>query len=139
MALTLAFPVWQKENKTSQEKVTLTFYTLSHQKNNKSTQNTSTIYLTVLAIGVGLTAGYSIFRYDKRMIQLGLGLLNSILMSAILGLMMYTILQTDQKTTGQGVYQMGFFLPVIALLANLLANRFIRKDEKLVRSIDRMR
>jgi len=30
-------------------------------------------------------------------------------------------------------------MPVAALLFNVLANKFIRKDEKLVRSVDRIR
>jgi hypothetical protein len=39
----------------------------------------------------------------------------------------------------QGNYLMGFYLPVVALLFNLLSNRFIRKDEMLVKSADRIR
>ncbi|MDH3711846.1 MAG: DUF4293 domain-containing protein [Cyclobacteriaceae bacterium] len=31
------------------------------------------------------------------------------------------------------------YLPAVALILNLLANRFIRRDESLVRSVDRLR
>ena len=33
----------------------------------------------------------------------------------------------------------GLFLPAAALICNMIANRFIRKDERLVRSVDRIR
>jgi hypothetical protein len=34
---------------------------------------------------------------------------------------------------------MGLYLPIAAMICNILANRFIRRDENLVRSADRMR
>ena len=33
----------------------------------------------------------------------------------------------------------GFLFPVVALILNVMANRFIRNDEKLVKSADRFR
>ena len=41
--------------------------------------------------------------------------------------------------TSVGEYQVGFFLTPVAAICNILANRFIRRDEKLVRSVDRIR
>jgi hypothetical protein len=38
-----------------------------------------------------------------------------------------------------GTFEAGFYLPTLALILNLLANRFIRRDEQLVRSMDRLR
>ena len=37
-----------------------------------------------------------------------------------------------------GQYGLGIWLPGIAVLCNLLSNRFIRKDEKLVRDSERL-
>ncbi|HOO10052.1 MAG TPA: DUF4293 family protein [Cyclobacteriaceae bacterium] len=34
---------------------------------------------------------------------------------------------------------MALFLPIVAMVSNMVANRFIRKDEKLVRDSDRLR
>jgi hypothetical protein len=39
----------------------------------------------------------------------------------------------------QGKYGYGFYALVVALLANMIANRLIRKDEMLVQSSNRMR
>ncbi|WP_332913669.1 DUF4293 family protein [Algoriphagus boritolerans] len=38
-----------------------------------------------------------------------------------------------------GSYQLGFWAILAAMVCNMLANRFIRKDEALVRSVDRIR
>jgi len=38
-----------------------------------------------------------------------------------------------------GTYQIGFWAILVAMVSNMLANRFIRKDEALVRSVDRIR
>ena len=41
--------------------------------------------------------------------------------------------------TQSGQFLLGFYLPVVGMLNNFLAMRFIRKDEALVRSADRIR
>jgi hypothetical protein len=38
-----------------------------------------------------------------------------------------------------GQYLIGTYLPMGAMVCNLIANRFIRRDENLVRSADRLR
>lgn len=88
-----------------------------------------------------IIALYELFRYDNRGLQLKLGTLNNLLVLAMLISILYL---TRQKAalllvSAPGKYQAGFFLLIIALASNLLANHFIKKDEKLVRSADRMR
>jgi hypothetical protein len=39
----------------------------------------------------------------------------------------------------QGQYGFGFYAMVVSLLANMIANRLVRKDEMLVQSSNRMR
>ena len=39
----------------------------------------------------------------------------------------------------RGLFKPGYFLPLGAMILNSLANRFIKKDEDLVRSVDRIR
>ena len=48
--------------------------------------------------------------------------------------------QQEFAPDSMGQYMLpGFFLPAIAMVFNILANRFIRRDENLVRSVDRLR
>lgn len=97
-------------------------------------------------IGMGcwlaaMVAFYELLRYDNRSLQLKLGMLNNLLVSAVLFSILYLTSQPTPQMLERapGKYQLGFFLLIIALVSNLLANYFIRRDEKLVRSADRMR
>lgn len=65
-------------------------------------------------------------------------LLNVIL---IVGLLFYYIPTIEENTATSSNYQGAYsiYLPLVALIFTLLAQRFIRKDEKLVRSVDRLR
>jgi len=88
-----------------------------------------------------IVALYELFRYDNRGLQLKLGALNNLIVLTMLFSILYL---TRQKAALSLVsvsdrYHLGFFLLIIALAGNLLASHFIRKDEKLVRSADRMR
>lgn len=88
-----------------------------------------------------IVALYELFRYDSRGLQLQLGTLNNLLVLVILISILYLTrqqtIQLSESTPGK--YQLGFYLLILALMSNLLANHFIKKDEKLVRSADRMR
>lgn len=95
--------------------------------------------LSVISIGVSI---FSIFQHKNRVRQMVLVAFNSLLIAAALGVMAYHI-KYDAMTLGdasvEGSWTYGYFGGFVALASNWLANRFIRKDEKLVRSADRMR
>ena len=99
------------------------------------------IYIGVLALSAALSSLFSITRFTNRLLQLKLGMLTSLLISALLGSIFLAIKQGNDllNTTNKGEYLIGFFLPIGALIFNMLANRFIKKDENLVRSVDRLR
>ena len=74
--------------------------------------------------------------------QMKLGLAITFISMALLGIMAYysykvadPMLTSSQK----GYYGLGLFVPVVALILNRLATFFIKKDEDLVRSMDRIR
>ena len=100
-------------------------------------------YIAVLVIIAGLVALVSIFQFKNRLTQMKLGALNALLMAATLGISYYHIFQNEASfsPTAQGNISLGFYLPVFAMLLNILSNRFIRKDEKACQtwSVDRIR
>jgi hypothetical protein len=56
--------------------------------------------------------------------------------------MLYQILwqgQTLIQNQQQGEFSAGFFIPLAALFLNNMANRFIRRDFNLLKSVDRIR
>ena len=101
----------------------------------------NTYLISGIAILSVLVACFSIFKFKKRSLQLKLGMLNTLLLCGVLGTMFYyqNVANNIFDPEKYGQFKIGFFLPVIALLFNILANKFIRKDEKLVRSVERMR
>ena len=102
-----------------------------------------TYYIAALNGLVGLIALITIFLFTNRKRQMLLGNLNMLLIIAMIVLVFYTI----DKNTGSiksgvelmAVYKIGAYLPVLMLIFTFLANRFIKKDEELVRSADRIR
>ena len=62
-------------------------------------------------------------------------------MMAYIALATYFIYHGESKIgmETRGIFKPGYFLPLGAMILNSLANRFIKKDEDLVRSVDRIR
>ena len=141
MGVCLFSDSWQKSNANGEQAV-LDAFTLQYQAAGKLVSSTPTFYIAILNVLVAGVALYSIFQYRNRLRQIKLGALNSLLMAVLLGCLMYFSTQMGEKLlapTQQGQYTTGFFAVVIALISNTIANRFIRRDEHLVRSADRMR
>jgi len=88
----------------------------------------------------GALAILAIFLYKKRTQQIRMG--NFSFIAILIGLVLTVVLFIqdpirEQATTPED--GLGVYLPVISLVALLLAQRFIRKDEKKVQSMDRLR
>ena len=80
----------------------------------------------------------SIFRYKNRKSQFILGRLNIILNFFLLGFFVYQSLNIfgETRISEKGI---GMFLPIISIVFLALANKAIKKDESLVKSVDRLR
>lgn len=113
--------------------------TLNDPSDDTVISSQSTWYIGSLAILASLVAFISIFSFKNRLNQMKLGALNALIMAGILGISFYTIYTNEPLIDGQGSITTGFYLPAGAMMLNILANRFIRKDEKLVKSVDRLR
>lgn len=96
-------------------------------------------YLCIISV-IGLTI-LTISMYKNRKKQLLLGRINYLLILATIVLIMVDIDFVAQKLSSLDniQYKIGTFLPVAALPFVFLANRGIKKDEKLVKSLDRLR
>jgi len=148
MAAVIIFPIWEKSDPATEMRYTLdAFYWQEFQAVEKSPdswqlQKTKpTYYLAGLGALICLTALYSIFQFKKRTTQVKLGALNAFLMMAYIAVATYLIYGGESAlgTDSRGIFKPGYFLPLAAMIFNSLANRFIKKDEDLVRSVDRIR
>lgn len=98
----------------------------------------SQVYTVLLGLSTTLTL-LSIVSYKKRQNQFVIGRLNIILNLILLGLFVYRSLNLSGETPAVSEKGIGMFLPVIAIVLLVLANKAIKKDEDLVKSVDRLR
>lgn len=87
----------------------------------------------------GLLLLLAIFMFKNRKLQMRVTLFGAILV--LLGLILIPVLlfMEGQAVIDMLQVQAGMFIPVVAIVLGLLARRAIRKDEKLVQSMDRLR
>ncbi len=99
------------------------------------------IVLLILTVAGAMAAIVSLFLYNKRVLQLKISLLTLIL-SVLLPVIAFLLLYNEQNGNVQGAgltEKAGTFLPLVSIACSALAMRFIGKDEKLVKSMDRLR
>ena len=84
-----------------------------------------------------LLAMFSIFKYQNRQLQFVLGRIIIMINLFLLGILIYLSLNIPGEASSEkGI---GMFIPVVAILFAVLANKAIKKDEDLVKSVDRLR
>lgn len=94
--------------------------------------------LTILG---GAVALISIFSFRNRRLQLRLGYL-VIVLCILLPLVAMLLIYNESTVLSKGVEineGLAIYLPIIGLITTILATRYINKDNKLVKSMDRLR
>tara|TARA_B100001029_G_C15050995_1_gene450716 strand:+ start:219 stop:704 length:486 start_codon:yes stop_codon:yes gene_type:complete len=145
LVFTFFFPVWQKislNDETNSIEIIVTGYISGVDFNNG---DTSVLYdnfiISGLVIISCIVAAFSIFSYKNRLNQIKLGALNSFITSVLIIYFLYEIFYNAQyiNINDKISFLISFYLIFLAIFFNFLANRFIRKDELLVRESERIR
>ena len=142
MLSVLFLPIWSKFDPASQRTVVLTATHLAFEKAAPTeAAPISTWPIAALAVASAALALLEVFQFRNRFNQLKLGMLNFLLIVGTIGAGFYYSSLGEQLLNIKmpGTFEAGFYLPTLALMLNLLASRFIRRDERLVRSMDRLR
>jgi hypothetical protein len=131
----LVVPIWSAEV-NGEARVLTSFYYL----NNGEYQYNPYSLTAIVAVSAATIALTEITRFKNRLTQVKMGALNSMFLVGVVVCAFYFSNQLMKGLQGtQGQYGLGMWLPIVAVICNLLANRFIRRDEKLVRDSDRLR
>ena len=95
----------------------------------------SALGLTLLSALISIV---TIFLFRNRKLQFVLGRINILLNLILLGLFVYWSLTVSGETSvsEKGI---GMLTPVFSIVFLVLANKAIKKDEDLVKSVDRLR
>ena len=144
MGITIGTPLWEQTvtGSGSGDSWNLTAFMMTNlDSSGQEIQSSSKWYIAALASFAGLLALISIFQYKNRGKQMMLNMVNSLLMVVLVATVFLTTNGINQEVSSgeAGSYQLGFWAILAAMVCNMLANRFIRKDEALVRSVDRIR
>jgi hypothetical protein len=96
-----------------------------------------TEYIALFGLSTAL-ALLAIISFKKRKQQFVMNRLNMILNLILLGLFLYRTLTVPGGANApeKGI---GMFLPIVSIVFLVLANKAIKKDEDLVKSVDRLR
>ena len=98
------------------------------------------LLLVIIIIALGMLAIICIFLYKNRKLQFRLSVLGVIFS---IGFLFLEYLKVEEFIAENkiltGSYQLGALLPVVMTIFFILAARGIYKDEKLVKSLDRLR
>lgn len=143
MLLVTYFPIWTQVNADQSQAMTLTAWYLTHIEvgAEEPISLTNTFYIGILAIVAAFIALYSLSQFKNRTRQMFLNMINSLVMVVNLGIIVYLTYSVNAEfnPTASGAFVIGFYCIILAMVFNIVANRFIRKDEMLVKSVDRIR
>ena len=89
-------------------------------------------------IGSAIVALISVFLFKNRQLQFVMGRINILLNFILLGVFVYwsLTLSGEALVSEKGI---GMMIPVISIVLLVVANKAIKKDENLVKSVDRLR
>ena len=95
------------------------------------------VAISLFMVSVVITL-ITIFAFKKRKLQFVLGRINILLNFVLLGFFAYWSLSLpgEMDISEKGI---GMLLPIISIVFIALANKAIKKDEDLVKSVDRLR
>jgi len=103
-------------------------------------KNENLVFLSVplLIIGSGIMSFASLLSYKNRTRQIIGNRLNIVINFLLLGIIVYHLLSLPGETvvSEKGI---GVFIPLLVIVFLVLSNKAIIKDEKLVKSVDRLR
>jgi len=134
LVISLIFPIWSADV-NGEINVLTAFYYLKGDVYQYSPYSLTAI----MVVGSATLAIIEITKFKNRMTQMKIGALNSLFLVGASGSAVYFATQLIKANQIGGQYGAALWGLVAAVICNLLANRFIRKDEKMVRDADRLR
>jgi glucan phosphoethanolaminetransferase (alkaline phosphatase superfamily) len=141
MGVTIGTQIWEQSAGTAGSWELSAFSLIQLDASGEEIQAVSKWYIAALAAFVGLLALISIFQYKTRGKQVMINMFNALFMVGLVAAVFFTANGVNEEIGSQarGSYHIGFWAILVALVCNMVANRFIRRDEALVRSVDRIR
>lgn len=144
LSSTFFFPVWQKiemKDSDSVDIIVTGYISSAFLDNGNNGIVNDYFYIGIILITCCLLAVYSIFSYNNRLTQIKIGTINAMLTSVVVFFFLYQVFYNELylNINDKISFLISFYLIFLAIFLNFLSNRFIRKDELLVRESERIR
>ena len=114
------------------------FFNLWIDVDGQAVYSSNELLISITFYASAILAIWSMLRFKNRKIQFVINRLNMILNVFLLGFFVYRSLNLSGEisVSEKGI---GMLIPVFSIVFLVLANRAIKKDEDLVKSVDRLR
>ncbi len=103
-----------------------------------NSNNTLLVVMALLFFLSAVLTFVTVFQYKKRQLQFVLGRLAILTNFILLGILVYF----SQNLSGEIIVSekgIGLLIPILTIVLVVMANKAIKKDEELVKSVDRLR
>lgn len=124
---------------TDTVKYLLGFNGISVVEANQTVLITNTWALSAMSVLIPLIALVTIFLFKKRILQIRLTIINTVLMIGYYGLLFIYLWQASKHLNADWYLEVISAFPLIGIILNFLAIRSIGKDEALIKSLNRIR
>lgn len=138
MIATIFFPIWKGAEEDGVARILYPLHYTIDEGNGPLVNYFPYSLTAILAVASATLSMISVTRYKNRLLQMKLGAFNSLIMAGVIISAVY-FSNKFVNEFGQGYQGLGLYLPMGGVICNLVANRFIRRDEKLVRDSERIR
>lgn len=114
----------------------LGLFQISEEKTTLVTELFPLLVLTSIIVAIALI---SLFLFKKRKLQMRFSIYNTILGLSLSFLAVYYTMQIADTNSSKLSFCLGLLLPTVSSVFSFLAFRAIKKDDDLVKSVDRIR
>jgi hypothetical protein len=141
LVLAIFFPIWSTTDLATGSSYRLYPIYFMIKQNNVITSSVYIPYCIVasLMVAAATISFMELRRFDNRILQVKLGVLNSLILMIIMILCVVFSNQMAKAYHFPWKYDYSLYFTFVAVACNWLAIRFIKRDEKLVKDSDRIR
>ena len=141
LVVAIFFPIWSTTDLATGYSYRLYPIYFMIKQNNVITSSVYIPYCIIasLMVAAATISFMELRRFDNRMLQVKLGVLNSLILMIIMILCVVFSNQMAKAYHFPWKYDYSLYLTFVAVACNWLAIRFIKRDEKLVKDSDRIR
>lgn len=138
LVVSFFLPFWEIDHEGIVASVNAFSRTITIGDGEPETKNIA--YVSVVGLVALASILFSIFKYNSRGLQMKLSSVSNLLIGGHIVMFLFMVVPAAEAEVGfTGSLGLGAFLPMGAFLFNSIAKFLIKKDDDLVKSVDRIR